>query len=325
MQQALNYLNTAVRHPMTWKILERSMMHVVANVIFPLMCHSAEDEEMWIADPRKYIRMKFDILEEYVSPVSASRNLLHSLCKKRRDMLQQTMAFVVEVLNKPQADPRAKDGVLHMVGSIADVLNKKPLYRDQMEQLIAAYVFPQFSCPQGFLRARACWTLNYFSSIEFKFPANLITATQAVLHCITVDVDLPVKVEAALCLQSLLHNQAASRDVVRPHVNVLTHELVNLIRATENEDVMEVLQKIVYLFPEDLVPIAVDLTNHLAHTFHSLIDAGDTEEDEKVSAAMAILSTIDTVLTMMDNPQNIRKEYARVVRGGHNSFVNYYG
>uniref|UniRef100_A0A6G1S9U3 Importin-7 n=1 Tax=Aceria tosichella TaxID=561515 RepID=A0A6G1S9U3_9ACAR len=300
MQQALNYLNTAVLHSMTWKMLKNDMMTVVEKIIFPLMCHSDEDEELWTADPREYIRMKYDIFEEYISPVSASQNLLHSLCKKRRDMLQKTMAFVIDVLNKQQAEPRAKDGVLHMVGSIADVLNKKPLFQDQMEQLLAAYVFPQFSCPQGFLRARACWTLNHFASIEFKNPANIIVAAQAVLHCITVDTELPVKVEASLCLLSLLNSQPATQDVIRPHVNVLTHELVNLIRSTENEDVMEVLQKIVYTFPDDLVPIAVDLTNHLAHTFHSLIDSGDTEEDEKISAAVAILSTIDTVLTMMD-------------------------
>lgn len=305
MQQALNYLNTAVLHSMTWKMLKNDMMTVVEKIIFPLMCHSDEDEEMWAADPCEYIRMKFDIFEEYVSPVSASQNLLHSLCKKRRDMLQKTMAFVVDVLNKPQPEPRAKDGVLHMVGSIADVLNKKPLYQDQMEQLLAVYVFPQFSCPQGFLRARACWTLNHFANIEFKNPANIIAATQAVLHCITADCDLPVKVEASLCLQSLLHSQPASREVVRPHVAVLTHELVNLIRLTENEDVMEVLQKIVYLFPDDLVPIAVDLTNHLAETFHALVDSGETEEDEKISAAMAILSTIDTVLTMMDEQKEV--------------------
>lgn len=305
MQQALNYLNTAVLHSMTWKMLKNDMMAVVEKIIFPLQCHSDEDEELWHADPREYIRMKFDIFEEYVSPVSASQTLLHSLCKKRRDMLQRTMTLVINVLNNPQSDPRAKDGVLHMVGSIADVLLKKPLFRDQMEQLLATYVFPLFSSPQGFLRARACYTLNYFAGLEFKNPNNIAVATQAVLQCCLTDTQLPVKVEAALCLQNLMHSQLPSREIIRPNVKLLTHELVQLIRSTESEDVMEVLQKIVYLFPEDLYAIAVDMTNHLAQTFHQLIDASETEEDEKISAAMAILSTIDTVLTMMDEQKDV--------------------
>lgn len=305
MQQALNYLNTAVNHSMTWKMLKNDMMVVVQKIIFPLMCHSDDDEELWQVDPREFIRMKFDIFEEYVSPVSASQNLLHSLCKKRRDMLQKTMALVVEVLNNPQGDPRHKDGVLHMVGSISGVLTKKPLFRDQIEQLLVTYVFPLFTCPQGFLRARACWVLNHFSGLEFKNQNNVIVATQAVLQCALADNELPVKVEAALCLQSLMHSQVPSRDVIKPNVKMLTHELVQMIRSTESEDVMEVLQKIVYLYPEDLYAIAVDMTNHLAQTFHQLIQANESEEDEKVSSAMAILSTIDTVLTMMDEQKEV--------------------
>lgn len=305
MQQALNYLNTAVLHSMTWKMLKNDMMVVVEKIVFPLMCHSDDDEELWQVDPREYIRMKFDIFEEYVSPVAASQNLLQNLCRKRRDMLQKTMTFAIGVLNNPAAEARAKDGVLHMIGSIASILIRKPLFKDQIEQLLLTYVFPLFACQEGFLRARSCWVLNYFSGVEFKNENNIILATQSVLQCALADNQLPVKVEAALCLQSLMHSQVASRNVIRPNVKLLTHELVQMIRFTESEDVMEVLQKIVYLFPEDLYTIAVDMTNHLAQTFHQLIQTGETEEDEKISSAMAILSTIDTVLTMMDEQKEV--------------------
>lgn len=315
MQQALNYLNTAVLHSMTWKMLKNDMMVVVEKIIFPLMCHSKDDDEMWHSDPQEYIRMKFDVFEEYVSPVSASQNLLHNLCKKRRDMLQKTMTLVINVLNNPQADPKAKDGALHMVGSISSVLLKKSQYKDQLEALLVAYVFPLFTSEHGFLRARACWALNYFSSIEFKNPNNIILATQSVLQCTLVEPELPVKVEAALCLQSLLHVQERARDVTRPNVKAFTFELVQIIRTTESEDIMEVLQKIVYLYPEDLYPIAVDMTNHLAQTFHQLIQDGAGEEDEKISAAMAVLSTIDTVLTMMDEQKDVVAKLEPIVVG----------
>lgn len=305
MQQALNYLNTAVLHSMTWKMLKADMMVVVEKIIFPLMCYSNEDEELWQSDPREYIRMKFDIFEEYVSPVSASQNLLHSLCKKRRDMLTKTMTLVISVLNNPQADMKAKDGVLHMIGSISSVLLKKPVFKDQMEQLLVTYVFPLFTNPHGFLRARACWVLNYFAEIEFKAPANAVMATQAVLQCLG-DSQLPVKVEAALCLQTLLNAQEEARQVTQPNVKAVTLELVEIIRKTESEDVMEVLQKIVYIYPKELYEIAVDMTNHLALTFHQLLQTDDNSEvDEKISAAMAVLSTIDAVLTMMDERKDV--------------------
>lgn len=56
-----------------------------------------------------------DIFEDFVSPVTAAQTLLHSACRKRKDMLQKTMQFCLEVLTSPNADPRQKDGALHMV------------------------------------------------------------------------------------------------------------------------------------------------------------------------------------------------------------------
>ncbi len=32
---------------------------IIQDVVFPLMCHSDEDEDLWNSDPHEYIRMKF--------------------------------------------------------------------------------------------------------------------------------------------------------------------------------------------------------------------------------------------------------------------------
>jgi len=56
-----------------------------------------------------------DIFEDFVSPVTAAQSLLHTSCKQRKDMLQKTVHFIMQVLTSPNADPRQKDGALHMV------------------------------------------------------------------------------------------------------------------------------------------------------------------------------------------------------------------
>lgn len=56
-----------------------------------------------------------DIFEDFVSPVSAAQTVLQSACKKRKDMLQKTMQFILQVLTAPNAEPQQKDGALHMV------------------------------------------------------------------------------------------------------------------------------------------------------------------------------------------------------------------
>lgn len=39
-------------------------------------------------------------------------------------VLQKTMGFCYQILTEPNADPRKKDGALHMIGSLAEILLK---------------------------------------------------------------------------------------------------------------------------------------------------------------------------------------------------------
>ena len=84
------------------------------------MSYTAEDAELWETDPYEYIRVKFDVFEDFVSPVTAAQTLLHSICKKRKDALPQTMDMLLKVLQNPGTTPDHKDGALHMIGKLKD-------------------------------------------------------------------------------------------------------------------------------------------------------------------------------------------------------------
>ena len=63
MQQALNYINTAISHSHSWKLIKPHMLQIIQDIVFPLMSYSESDAELWDADPYEYIRIKFDIFE----------------------------------------------------------------------------------------------------------------------------------------------------------------------------------------------------------------------------------------------------------------------
>ena len=109
-------------------------------------------------------------------------------------MLTNDFWHFVQVLTSANSDPRQKDGALHMVGSLADILLKKPLYKTQMEQLLAQFVFPEFVSPHGHLRARACWVLHYFCNIKFNEETILAEAINLTQRALLTDKELPVKV-----------------------------------------------------------------------------------------------------------------------------------
>ena len=62
------------------------------------MSYTESDAELWETDPYEYVRVKFDIFEDFVSPVSAAQTLLHSVCKKRKDVLPKTMGMLMSIV-----------------------------------------------------------------------------------------------------------------------------------------------------------------------------------------------------------------------------------
>ncbi|XP_069686580.1 importin-7 isoform X4 [Periplaneta americana] len=304
IQQTINYINQGVSHAFSWKFLKPHMFAIIQDVLFPILSYSQADEELWNTDPYEYIRVKFDIFEDFVSPVTAAQTLLHSACKKRKNMLQKTMHFIMQVLTSPNADPRQKDGALHMVGTLADVLLKKKTYKEEMDDMLCQYVFPEFTSPRGHMRARACWVLHYFSEIKFKQEAILAEAIRLTTNALLTDQDLPVKVEAAIALQMLLNAQDKAQKYVEPQIKQITLELLTIIRETENDDLTSVMQKIVCTYTEQLMPIAVEMCQHLATTFSQVLET-DEGSDEKAITAMGLLNTIETLLTVMEDQPEI--------------------
>jgi len=50
-------LSVSIGH--TWKMIKPHMDAIIQDVIFPLMCHSDSDQELWESDPQEYISQKF--------------------------------------------------------------------------------------------------------------------------------------------------------------------------------------------------------------------------------------------------------------------------
>uniref|UniRef100_A0A3P8RB84 Importin N-terminal domain-containing protein n=1 Tax=Astatotilapia calliptera TaxID=8154 RepID=A0A3P8RB84_ASTCA len=251
LQQTLNYINQGIAHALTWKNLKQHIQGIIQDVVFPLMCYTDSDEELWQEDPYEYIRMKFDVFEDFISPTTAAQTLLFTACNKRKEVLQKTMGFCYQILTDPTSDPRKKDGALHMIGSLAEILLKKKIYKDQMEFMLQNHVFPLFRSELGYMRARACWVLHYFL------------------------------------------NQEKAKEYITPFIRPVMQALLHIVRETENDDLTNVIQKMICEYSEEVTPIAVEMTQHLAMTFNQVIQTGPDEEggDDKAVTAMGILTT----------------------------------
>uniref|UniRef100_A0A0A9YIV7 Importin-7 n=2 Tax=Lygus hesperus TaxID=30085 RepID=A0A0A9YIV7_LYGHE len=113
-----------------------------------------------------------------------------------------------------------------------------------------------------------------------------------------------------------------------PQVKPITLELLQIIRQTENDELANVMQKIVFTYSEQIAPIAVEICQHLATTFSMVLDT-DEGTDEKAIAAMGLLNTIETLISVMDeHPQILAQLEPTVLQViGHiftNCIMEYY-
>ena len=95
LQQILNYIETAIGHAHTWKILKNVYQEMLVVILFPLLCFrlviliateiqtkffSDDDQDLWDDDPHEYIRSKFDVFEDFISPNTGNISLSIFLC-----------------------------------------------------------------------------------------------------------------------------------------------------------------------------------------------------------------------------------------------------
>uniref|UniRef100_A0AAQ4RJ81 Importin N-terminal domain-containing protein n=1 Tax=Gasterosteus aculeatus aculeatus TaxID=481459 RepID=A0AAQ4RJ81_GASAC len=310
LQQCLNYLNQGLSHSLTWKHMKPHMQTICQEVIFPLMCYKDEDEKLWQEDPYEYIRMKFSKYTPLITWVTtAAQGVLYKAARKRKQVLPQMMEFCHQILVDPSPDPRKKDGALHCIGALADLLLKKRMYREQMELMLQNYVFPLLNSPMGYLRARSCWVLHCFSPLRFHDELVLRNAVELVRQDLIDDKEMPVKVEAAMALQTLVSNQDQAKLYIRPHIRPVMRELLHVVKETENDDLTNVIQKMICEYNQEVAAIAVDMTQNLAEIFIRVLQSEEYEENEdKTVMALGILSTIDTILTVMEDHKEITQQ-----------------
>lgn len=308
----MDYLESAIRSKKTWAVLHGHVLTLLQYFIFPRLCFTAEDGEMWEEDPEEYVRVKLDPFDEIYSAASSGVNFVLDLIKcRKKSMFLPILQFINERLASSTGDldaARRKDGALFMLGSISQVLLHSDL-KSQVEQVITSYVVPELASAHGFLRMRACWTLEQYDDLEYSQSAACLAALQGVLTCMG-DKELPVRVAAAGALGALLDNEIVQK-ALPPYLTKIIEALLALANEIQLDSISFVMERLVTMFDEQLAPYAVQLCVQLRDTvarhlegYQNFLDA-ETEDDafgqgaEKMMAVVGMFTAINTLIESM--------------------------
>ncbi|KAJ5320159.1 hypothetical protein N7508_000442 [Penicillium antarcticum] len=324
LSYTLVFMEECVKPKAMWDHLKPHMDNLIAHFVFPILCQSDEDIELFEDDPSEYLHRKLNFYEEVSAPDVAATNFLVSLTKNRKKQTFSILTFVNSVVSKYEAapedqkQPREKEGALRMIGSLASViLGKKSPIADQVEYFFVRHVFPEFRSPHGFLRARACDTLEKFEQLDFKDPNNLMVIYRNILESMT-DPELPVRVEAALALQPLIRHDVI-RTSMQQNIPQIMQQLLKLANEVDVDALANVMEDFVEVFSAELTPFAVALSEQLRDTYMRIVGellernaskGGDEDGygdflDDKSITALGVLQTIGTLILTLESTPDV--------------------
>lgn len=318
LSYTLTFLDECVKPKSMWNHLKPHMDTLISHVLFPILCQTEDDIELFDSDPQEYLHRKLNFYEEVSAPDVAATNFLVSLTKSRKKLTYTILSFVNSIVNKYESSPDdqknacEKEGALRMIGTLASViLGKKSPIADQVEYFFVRHVFPEFRSPHGFLRARACDTLGKFEQLEFKDPSNLLVIYRNILESMA-DPALPVRVEAALALQPLIRHEVI-RTSMQQNIPQIMQQLLKLANEVDVDMLANVMEDFVEEFAAELTPFAVAMSEQLRDTYlrivRELIERNTTKEgeevygdflDDKSITALGVLQTIGTLILTLE-------------------------
>ena len=320
LSYTLIFLEECVKPKVMWDKLKPHMDSLIKHLIFPVMCLSDDDLELFEDNPPDYLHRKLNYYEEVSAPDMAATNFLIALTKNRKQQTYVIISYVNEIVSRyeivpdDQKNPREKDGALRMIGSLSSViLGKKSPIADQVEYFFVRHVFPEFRSPHGFLRARACDTIEKFEQLDFKDQNNLMIIYQNIMESMA-DPALPVRVGASLALQPLIRHDVI-RLAMQSNIPQIMHQLLQLMNEVDVDSLSNVMEDFVEVFAEQLTPFAVALSTNLRDTYLRIIreildrneqraaETGDAHNDyldDKSIAALGVLQTIGTLILTLE-------------------------
>uniref|UniRef100_A0A1D2AD30 Importin N-terminal domain-containing protein n=1 Tax=Auxenochlorella protothecoides TaxID=3075 RepID=A0A1D2AD30_AUXPR len=311
----LQYLTQALAFSHTWKELKVTLPSLLPSVIFPMLCFSESDAELWQENPHEYIRKGYDIIEDLHSTKTAAMNFLLELCKSRpKGNLDALVQHMVGILGEfraagPGADlalARRADGACLAIGTLSEVLKQKARYAASLEPMLLQHVVPLFDSPHGHLRAKACWLAGAFADISFQDGQGKGPTFTALLHrCVRsiADPELPVRIDASVAVRAFLEAvEMEDLPLFKDLVPSLLTQFLQLSQEIDNEDLTFSLETVVERFSDEMAPYALGLTTHLTQQFWRIVSeedaagAGEEEDDEGALAAYGVLRTLSTIL-----------------------------
>lgn len=274
---------------------------IVSKLIFPFLCFTREDEELWLEDPSEYLRSSFELCEDVYNPRLAAGNIFVSLTEERPSLTVDPLAnfLLFHLKSSSSSNPYVMDGVLFAIGICRKAFLRELKGKLAFESLLATYVVPELFRKDdlgkhGHLVSRACWLLGLYVRKIPNLSQNIFSAiAQGIVGCVQRK-EIPIKVEAAITLSQLIKTKRCYQEFRRMLENIL-NVYFDIVKQVEHEDIYRSIEILVATYPEDILPYVGEVCEKLGKEFLRMMsdeecngNGDDNDDDDEFHAENSV-------------------------------------
>eukprot|EP00834_Sanchytrium_tribonematis_P002641 NODE_86_length_22075_cov_1.190253.p1 type:complete len:884 gc:universal NODE_86_length_22075_cov_1.190253:4274-6925(+) len=301
---AIVALQYCIRYKDMWNILKSNLNDIIPNYFIPMLRLCEIDQELWENDPIEYIHSKLSSWEDSVHVRSSATLFLSEMCEKRKLMIQPLFQVIQELLKNQWQDQEA---ALTLIGALCYVLRRDTEFTATIESFTYECIIPAMNAEVPVLKANAFFVFSKYCSNDLKQLEQLQKAFE--YSFLGLQSSLPLSVYAAISISPLL-KMSQLKPIISPNIAQIMSKMLELTNVIDMDILTEVMETIVDLYSNDMIPYAVELSTSLINSFMRILKNCDTETDldfssDKIMTAIGIMKTIQSLILSLENSPQI--------------------
>ena len=298
--EAIMALQYAIKYKDLWNILKPHLDSIIPNYLIPLLKLSQEDQDLWESDPIEYVHSRLSTWDDAVDVRSSATIFISELCEKRKLMIQPVFQLIQQLLKGSWFD---QEVALTLMSALNYVLRRDAEYTATVESFTYDCIIPAMSSQVPMLKAKSFQVFSKFCQAEFKGFDHLQKAFTESCSCLQMN--LPLSIYAALSISPLLRFPELQK-LISPNIPQMMHKLLELTNVIDMDILTDIMEVIVELYPNDIVPYAVELSTSLMASFMRILKNCDVDQDldftsDKIMTAIGMMKTIQSLILSLEN------------------------
>ena len=290
----IKYITQSVKfEPLLKEFKPELAGRILIYVCLPLLAIKESDQEIWTDNPVEFIRKNEDEIKAYYSKKTSAISLILILCEKGY-LIPFFNYLNAELLKNP--DWVRKDSLFLVLGSISDLVKASERITPDVQTLLESLILQEYLNDNNFFKYRCAWVFSKYAQMQFtstSIQESILKRTCQLM----VDPELPVRYSACLALSRFLNWDVSKAQLSGEIKNLLTIYL-KLIDEINSEEVIESLESIISVFPNEMIPFACELAQILVVNFEKYM------QESKEESSMPAYSTLNTLAKVVEVVQS---------------------